>query len=136
MELQARWPVTIDRFATLLNYRLLVYFSPFADPMSVGTDTFLQSWDGLQAYAFPPFVLIQQVLTKLRFCKETLLTLIAPYWTWRDLFPDLSSLSVAPPIILPSRTDILRQPHFHHLHRNFLTLRLHAWRLSSDLHVT
>ena len=110
MELQARWLVTVDRFATSLNYHLPVYFSPFADPVSVGTDTFLQSWDGLQAYAFPPFMLIQKVLNKLCACKGTLLTLTAPYWTRRYWFPDLLSLSVAPPIILPSRTDLLRQP--------------------------
>ena len=31
-----------------------VYLSPFRDPMAAGTDAFLQRWDGLQAYAFPP----------------------------------------------------------------------------------
>ena len=93
-ELQARWPVMVDLFATSQNYRLPVYFSPFADPMAAGTDTFFQSWDGLQAYVFPPFVLIQHVLNKLRTCKGILLTLIAPYWTQRDWFPDLLSLSL------------------------------------------
>ena len=83
-ELQARLPVMVDLFATSLNYCLPVYFSPFADPMAAGTDAFLQSWDGLQAYAFPPFVFIQQVPNKLCTCKGTLLTLIAPYWTQRE----------------------------------------------------
>ena len=61
-----------------------VFFSVFADPMSAGTDAFLQSWDGLQAHAFLTFLLILQVLNKLRTCKGMLLTLIAPYWTQRD----------------------------------------------------
>ena len=32
LELQHRWPVTIDLFATYLNHRLPVYFSPVHDP--------------------------------------------------------------------------------------------------------
>ena len=48
-ELLRRWPATIDLFATSLNHRLLVYFSPMFDPQSAGTDAMLQSWDGLQA---------------------------------------------------------------------------------------
>ena len=39
--LRQRWPVTIDLFASSL------------DPMAAGTDAMLQSWDSLQAYAFP-----------------------------------------------------------------------------------
>ena len=52
------WPATINLFATSLNHRLPVYFSPMVDPQSAGTDAMLQSWDGLQAYAFPPFGLL------------------------------------------------------------------------------
>ena len=43
------WPVQIDLFATSANHRCSIYFSPFRDPLSAGTDAFLQSWDGLQA---------------------------------------------------------------------------------------
>ena len=50
--LRKLWPVQIDLFATSDNHRCSIYFSPFQDPMSAGTDAFLQSWDGLQAYAF------------------------------------------------------------------------------------
>ena len=53
-ELVARWPSDIDLFTTALNYRLPVYFSPLNDPMAAGTDAFLQVWDCLQAYTFPP----------------------------------------------------------------------------------
>ena len=60
--LRGLWPVQIDLFATSANYRCSIYFSPFRDPMSAGTDAFLQSWDGLQAYAFPPVAIIPRVL--------------------------------------------------------------------------
>ena len=60
------WLVQIDLFATSANHRCSIYFSPFRDPLSAGTDAFLQSWDGLQAYAFPPVAIILRVLAKLR----------------------------------------------------------------------
>ena len=128
-----RWPATIDLFATSLNYCLPVYFSPLNDPIAAGTDAFLQPWDHLQAYMFTPFSLLHQVLVKLRSSTGTLLTLIAPLWPQREWYLDLRSLSVAPPVTLPMRPDLLRQPHVHRLHQNLLVQQLHAWRLSSDL---
>ena len=60
------WPATIDFFAISLNHRLPVYFSPMDNPQSAGTDAMMQPWDGLQAYAFPPFGLLQRVIEKVR----------------------------------------------------------------------
>ena len=67
----------------LRNHRCSIYFSPFQDPMSAGTDAFLQSWNGLQAYAFPPVAIIPRVLAKLRASSGTELTLVAPHWAQR-----------------------------------------------------
>ena len=75
-DLVRRWPATIDLIATSLNYRLPMYFSPFDDPMAAGTDAFLHSWEHLQAYAFPPFSLLRQVLDKLRSSRGAVLTLV------------------------------------------------------------
>ena len=41
--LRRLWPVQIVLFATSANHRCSIYFSPFWDPMSAGTDAFLQS---------------------------------------------------------------------------------------------
>ena len=46
-------------FATSATHRGSIYFSPFRDPWSAGTDAFLQFWDSLQAYAFPPVAVIR-----------------------------------------------------------------------------
>ena len=127
------WPVQIDLFATSENHRCSIYFSPFRDPMSAGTDAFLQSWDGLQAYLFPPVAIIPRVLAKLRASMGTELTLVAPHWAQRPWFSDLLQLSLAPPVILPDRQDLLRLPRSRHLYPDLRRLRLHAWRLSSDL---
>ena len=90
--LRRLWPVQIDLFATSENHRCSIYFSPFQDPMSAGTDAFLQSWNGLQAYAFPPVTIIPRVLAKLRASSGTELTLVAPHWAQRPWFSDLLQL--------------------------------------------
>ena len=131
--LRRLWPVQIDLFATSDTHRCSIYFSPFRDPMAAGTDAFLQSCDGLQASAFPPVAIIPRVLAKLRASTGTELTLVAPPWAQRPWFSDLVQLSLAPPVILPARQDLLRLPRSRHLYPDLRRLRLHAWRLSSDL---
>ena len=110
----------------------LFYFSPFRDPHSARTDAFLQSWDGLQAYIFPPWSVIPQVLAELRASRGTFLTLVAPYWPQRPWFPELLDLAVAPPVVWPCRPDLLFQPLSGLRYPDLLRLRLHAWRLSGD----
>ena len=134
-ELRKRWPVSIDLFATSLNHRCSLYFSPFHDRSALGTDALLKNWYGWQAYAFPPWSFIPAVLKKLRSSSGVLLTIIAPYWPQRPWFPDLLDLVVDGPVALPQCRDLLRQPHFHRFHLGVSRLSLHAWRLSSDLPV-
>ena len=109
-DLRLQWPAMVDLFATSANHRCSVYFSPFRDPQAVGADAFLQSWDELQAYAFPPWSIIPRVLAKLRASRGTFLTLVAPYWPQRPWFPKLLDLAVAPLLVLPGRPDLLFQP--------------------------
>ena len=131
-DLLHQWPAIIDLFATSLTARLPVFFAPAWEPKAAGVDAFLQPWDNLQAYAFPPISIIRRVLLKLRASHHCDLTLIAPFWPQREWFPDLLELLSVIPIELPKRRDLLRQPHFHRFHENFQMLRLTAWRLSSD----
>ena len=126
------WPVQIVLFATSANLCCSIYFSQFRDPMSAGTDAFLQSWEGLQAYAFPPVAIIPRVLATLRASTGTELTLVAPHWAQCPWFSDLLQLSLAPPVVLPARHDLLRLPQSRHLYPVLSRLRLRAWRLSSD----
>ena len=128
--LSRQWPVRIDLFATSVIHRCSNYFSPYRDPKSADTDAFLQSWDGLQAYAFPPFSIIPRVLAKLRESRGTELTLVAQHWPQRPWFPDLLQLSLAPPVVLPDRPDLLLLPRSHLCYPGLHRLRLHVWRLS------
>ena len=118
-----------------MTHRLPVYFSPMYDPMSAGTDAMLQSWDGLQAYAFPPFGLLPWVLAKVRASRNLELTLVAPFWPQHLWFPDLLELLLEVPLFLPKRRDLLRQPHFHRFHQQLSVLQLTAFRISGDPHV-
>ena len=54
----------------------------------------MQSWDGLQAYTFPPFGLLHRVLSKVRQSRGLEMTLVAPFWAQRPCFPDLLELLV------------------------------------------
>ena len=128
--LSRQWPVQIDLFATSENRCCSIFFSPFQDPLAVGTDAFLQSWDGLQGYTFPPWSIIPGVLAKLRESRGTELTLVAPYWPQRPWFPDLLQLLLEPPVVLPERPDLLLLPRSRRLYQGLHRLQLHAWRLS------
>ena len=91
----------IDLFATSLTARLPVFFAPACGPKAAGVDAFLQPWDNLQAYAFPPIAIIMRVLLSLRVSHNCDLTLIAPFWPQRKWFPDLLELLPDIPIELP-----------------------------------
>ena len=123
----------VDLFASSLSYRCGVYFAPVSDPMAAGMDAVLQSWDFPEGCAFPPIAMLPQVLCKLRESKWAVITLIAPFWPQREWFSDLLELLLEPPLPLPERWDLLRQPHVRIYHQRLPMLRLRAWRLSSDL---
>ena len=131
-DLLHQWLAIIDLFATSLTARLPVFFAPAWEPKAAGVNAFLQPWDNLQGYAFPPIAIIKRVLLKLRASHNCDLTLIAPFWPQREWFPDLLELLSDIPIELPIRRDLLQQPHFNRFHENLPMLRLTAWRLSSD----
>ena len=125
-DLLHQWPAIIDLFATSQTARFPVFFGPAWEPKATGVDAFLQPWDNLQAYAFPPIAIIRRVLLKLRASHHCNLTLIASFWPQREWFPDLLELLSDIPIELPKRRDLLRQPRFHRFHENLQMIRLTA----------
>ena len=120
----------VDLFATSENAKLPTYVSPLPDPAAWKQDALSFPWDGLWAYAFPPFPLIQRVLQKasLEPCE---LLLIAPLWPAQTWYPRLLELLVDLPRLLPQTKTLLRQTGSHQFHNNLKLLNLHAWRLSS-----
>ena len=125
----------IDLFATRLNNRLPLFVSPIPDSKALAIDAMSMNWDGIHAYAFPPFHIIPAILTKIRMhrCK---IVLIAPLWPQRTWFPELLHLSIAAPIFLPVIPGFLTQKtgtgNSVLVHQNPQSLSLLAWILSND----
>ena len=67
----------LDLFATRENRKLQVFCSPYPDPQAWATDALSVDWKNIYAYAFPPPIIIPQVLKKVRLqpC-----TLILEHW--------------------------------------------------------
>ncbi len=123
----------VDLFATNLNHKLPLYFSPIPDPQALGRDAMIQSWVGLNAYAYPPTSLIRATLTKIREDKTDVI-LIAPAWPNQSWYPELLRLLVARPRALPIWKYLLKQPHRYCFHSQPEILNLHAWKLSPDIY--
>ena len=123
---------SIDLFATRLNHRLPLYVSPIPDQKALSIDAISMDWNGIHAYAFPPFHLIQTVINKIRIsqCK---IVLIAPLWPDRPWFPELLGLLVSPPVSLPVMPNLLAQLKGRILHQNPGHLQLDAWEMSNNL---
>ena len=119
----------VDLFATSLNNRLPTFVSPVPDERAFATDAFSISWEGMYAYAFPPFSLVGRVVQKLK-DHSCLLVLIAPLWPGQPWFPDLLSVVVDYPLELPLRADLLAQPVCRVYHPKPQILHLHVWVLS------
>ncbi len=63
----ARWGAPwVDLFATRLNSKLPLYVSPAPDPGAWAVDAMSLSWNHLDGYAFPPFIMVPRVLAKVR----------------------------------------------------------------------
>lgn len=109
------WEVPhIDLFATRWNNRLPVFVSPVHDPLAWAVDAMSLSWEGMLAYAIPPFPLLLKVLLKIE-RENCLVILIAPLWESHPSFPNLMSLLVAPAIRLPCCRDLVK-PHSRLVH--------------------
>jgi hypothetical protein len=68
------------------------------DPLSFAVDAMSLSWDGMFAYAFPPFRFLLQVLLKIK-QSDCKIILIAPAWPRQvtvDCLTDLEMCEVAP----------------------------------------
>ena len=52
----------IDLMATELTTQLLMYMSPYPDPRAHAVDAMSCDWKGIDAYLFPPWVMLGEVL--------------------------------------------------------------------------
>ena len=57
---------TLDLFASHLNAKLPLHCSLIPDPQALFEDAFRHPWNNLDAYAFPPFHLVERVVARVR----------------------------------------------------------------------
>ena len=119
----------VDLFASRLNFQLEPYVSWHPEPGASHVDAFTLNWSRSKFYAFPPFCLIDKVLTKICYDKAIGI-LIVPLWHTQTWFPRLLKLLVREPVILPNKPDLLTLPSSDRLHPLRDRLRLTACVLS------
>ena len=73
----------LDLFVTRANAKLPLYVSLVPDLMACKQDTFQHPWDHLSSYAFRPFALLRQVLSKVLILTG-LSVLVAPLWPHKE----------------------------------------------------
>lgn len=123
---------SIDLFASRLNAKVDLFVSWHPEPGCHSVDAFNLCWTSYQCYAFPPFCLINRVLSKLQRDNVDQFLLIAPVWPTQNWYPTLLDLSVMKSIILPAVKNLLylvNKPMLHPLHNK---LRLAVWTLSAN----
>lgn len=115
------------------NTHLPLYFNFSPDPEALAFDALAQSWTGVRAYAFPPFILIGRVLQKILNDNPLTVILIVPAWPSQSWYPQLLYQAVEIPILLPMfpmlLTNPLGEPHPLVLKGD---LRLTAWKVSGN----
>ena len=106
-QIDLQWgPLEMDLFADRLNAQTEKYMSWKPDPFAVGTDAFLANWEGMKAYAFPPFCLIQRCVAKVQKEKGELV-IVTPTWQTEPYYAMLLNMSIADPILLPPQRNLL-----------------------------
>ncbi|XP_074612234.1 uncharacterized protein LOC141866599 [Acropora palmata] len=102
-------PVSIDLFASRLNYQLKPFVSWRPDPEAMAIDAFSLDWRGLCFYAFPPFSLINRVLQKVE-QDQSQGIIIVPMWNTQVWFPRLLHLLIDFPVTIPKGPTTLLLP--------------------------
>jgi len=103
-------------------------------PGSIAIDAFTLSWEGLNFYAVPPFILLPRTLRKLMDDKATG-TLVVPWWPSQAWFPLFCRLLLSEPLILPPNQSLLSSP-FRNQYPAWKTLFLAVAKLSGNLSET
>ena len=100
-------PIEFDLFASRLNNQVPKYSSWMPDPGAKVCDAFSFSWNGLNAYAFPPFALISKVLRKVE-QERCSIVLVVPDWPSQPWFPKFMRMSKKP--MLSFSNSVLHNP--------------------------
>ena len=101
--------ISVDLFASDMNYKLPQYVSWLPDKNAFESNAFTISWKKFVGYAFPPFNLIGRVLKKVELEGSNVI-LIVPEWRSQYWFAKLMTMLIEPPMFLPRGRVVLENP--------------------------
>ena len=90
----------IDLFASHLNFQMKPFISWGPDPAALAINAFTKNWSKWLIYAFPPFSLLQKVLTKWQKDGAEAI-LIAPKWPTAVWYSQILKMLIREPVLLP-----------------------------------
>ena len=122
----------IDLFASRLNCQMKSFISWHPDPKSFAVDAFTENWGLWMIFVFPPFSLIQRVLSKVERDQATGL-LIVPHWPTAVWYPQMLRLLIQEPVMFPCGKRVPTLKHTNAIHPLHRTLQLLAVFLSGKL---
>jgi hypothetical protein len=102
----------VDLFASEFDTQSTpMFFSMHRCPGSSGVDAFMQNWNNLNCYGFPPYDThsLLQVVQKLRECASAQAVLIVPDWPGQPWFRELLELADRIEILSPSGHPVFSQ---------------------------
>jgi hypothetical protein len=126
--LNNHWECQVDLFSAAWNCKLPKFYAWTPQPGAIGVDAFSVKWEGLKAYAFPPFGLLPRSLAKIRRERATVV-LVSPYWPSAPWYPMLLDLAVDVAKVLMPNKKLLTSPEGV---AHPLPLLLIAWKLSGN----
>lgn len=102
--------LSLDLFASRLNYKLPKFVTRRPEPNAFAIDAFSLTWSDEFYYMFPPFSLLPRILQKIEE-DNTEAVLVAPIWPTQAWWPSLLHLLVGTAYNLPNPQKILYLPH-------------------------
>lgn len=96
----------VDLFASRINKQLDKYVSWHPDPYAFAVDAFSIKWDNYTYFIFPPFSIINKVISKMKE-DETTGLLIVPDWPSQSWYPRAMSLGAVKMKISPRDSNLL-----------------------------
>ena len=93
--------LSVDCFASRLNYKLPLFYSWQFDPLSSMVNAFSVKWLG-GCYLFPPLPLINKVVSKFVSDSPDFGLIVTPYWPSASWYATLLSMLIDLPFLLPA----------------------------------
>ena len=119
------FPLKVDCFASRLNFKIKNFISRYCDPLCSWVNAFSTKWTD-HVYLFPPYPIINKVISKFISDQTGHGLLICPYRSSQSWFPSLLDLLISSPLLIPPASVVDEK---HRLPKNCLLV---GWVIGSS----